>query len=84
LVSRDRVLLFHDYEPLLGQPAVHVGLDGHNIYDEVFGKPCGAVAWVDHISNSSEAPNVRANVAIFATLGAAEMRVVVETHAEFR
>ncbi|HKO57266.1 MAG TPA: hypothetical protein VJ276_15425 [Thermoanaerobaculia bacterium] len=84
LVRRDRTLLYHDFSPLIGTPARHVGSDRQNIYDEIFCRTSGAVAWVDAKSNSPRSPRARTNVALFRTLGASGAKVVVELHDELR
>lgn len=82
VVDADRKLLFHDYASLIGRRALHVGLDGHNIYDDILNYDQGAVAWTDQKSNLGGTPPVRDNVALFAAVPGTRLKVVVEAHHE--
>jgi hypothetical protein len=84
LIRRNRTLVYHDLSPLIGTPARHVGADRENIYDEVFCRSNGAIAWVDAKSNLRRTPRARTNFAFFRTLGDSGARVVVEVHDELR
>lgn len=84
VVSGERVVLYHEYEPLIGGPALHVGMDRQNIYDEVFRHRDGTVAWADTIGNLERPPRLRTNLALFRSLGASGARVIVELHDELR
>jgi len=82
VVDTDRTLLFHDYAPFIGRRALHVGVDGHNIYDDILNYDQGAVAWTDQTSNVGGSPPVRDNVALFAVVPGTSLKVVIEAHHE--
>jgi nucleoside 2-deoxyribosyltransferase len=82
VVDGHRMLLFHDWPPLRGRPARHMGFDQANVYEQIFRHDEGAVAWIDDRSNRNRAPALRMNIALFAIVPAAPLRVVVEAHHE--
>jgi hypothetical protein len=84
LIDSHRKILVHDYTPLEGMPAIRMGVDGSNVYDEVFRYDHGTVAWIDAVSNIHRTPHARRSLAIFSAVGDTGMRLVVELHDELR
>ena len=87
VVGSDRTYLFHDWERLIGRPALWASIDGDNIYDNVFSYRVGAVAWIDRSSNIVRRRaeiDKRFNIALFSIVDGSDFRVVVEMHQELR
>lgn len=83
VIDKTKTIIYHDWEPMIGRKARYSGHDGVDIYDDIFKYPCGAVAWIDHTSNTGAMrPRERFNIALFRTIGNSEWRIVVEAHEE--
>ena len=85
LVSSDRKFIYHDWDDMVGRLAKFTGLNGADMYDQIFFYPAGAVAWVDRTTNTPRPlPQgyFRYSVALFSSVEGQDGRLVVETHYE--
>lgn len=87
VLDENRVVLFHDRETMIGKNISYRLNDGSDMYDEVFARRSGAIAWEDRASNAPYDQFVmpyRFSVGIFALVESANIRVFVEVHQETR
>jgi hypothetical protein len=82
LIDEDGMILYHDWEPLIGRLALAPGADGYDMYDEIRKYPHGVVAWADRASNVHRIPAIRWNIALFSYIEERNWKIVVELHQE--